>query len=190
MARLLLALLLVSFSALISATVYPIMVGQGGNFFVPANVTGLKVGDMINFTWVAGTHSVVLSDAPAGTCVQSQSIPNALFQTPTNQTGFSKMFNITETTPQTVWYFCSVGTHCQNGMFGTLKLESASNSTTPSPPSSSSSPNSPSSPKSPANPSQPAGTETAKASSANKGEISGALIIGSGLLMYFAGLFL
>ncbi|CAG8734579.1 534_t:CDS:2, partial [Cetraspora pellucida] len=138
-----------SFSALISATVYPIMVGQGGNNFVPANVTGLKVGDMINFTWAAGTHSVAISDATAG-CVLSQTIPNAQIQTPTNQTGFSKLFNITETSPQIINYFCGVATHCQNGMFGTLKLE--------------------------------AGTESAKASSANKGEISAALIIGSGLL--------
>ncbi|CAG8609816.1 17694_t:CDS:2 [Racocetra persica] len=181
MARLLLALLLVSFATFAYTTVYPVMVGQGGNTFTPQNITNLKVGDSVNFTWVNGMHSVTLSDAPAGTCVQSTSIQNSEIQAPTNVVGTSVLFNITSSTPPTVWYFCRVLQHCQGGMWGVLKLESASNSTNPSPSSAPKSPNGGSS-------SQPATPE--KTSSANKGEISGALIIGSGLLMYFAGLFL
>ncbi|CAG8669727.1 19712_t:CDS:2 [Dentiscutata erythropus] len=176
------------------------MVGGSGLTFTPQNTTAAP-GDTITFMWAGTTpHSVIQSDAPAGNCNKSATL--APYYPVNSVAGFNVTYTV-NATPPVIWYFCGVPGHCQGGMWGTIKLATATNGTAGSPtggatPASSGSPTGGDTGKGGkggnggnASPSGTTGTEasgTAKpASSASKGEISGALIIGSGLLMYIAG---
>ncbi|RIB02928.1 hypothetical protein C2G38_2226472 [Gigaspora rosea] len=118
----LLTLFLVTFATIISADLFTVHVGKdGGLVYDPHETTGLKLGDFVQFVWDSGTHSVTPSDGPDGSCTPSTTIPE--IQGPTSNPGRNVTFEIKEDTPSTVFYFCSVGFHCKDGMFGSLRVE-------------------------------------------------------------------
>ncbi|KAF0471945.1 Cupredoxin [Gigaspora margarita] len=120
-----LAVFLVCLSVVSAATI-EIKVGEGGLKFVDANHTVNK-GDMILFTWVGTVnHSVMRSDAPAGSCMPATNLKggaNATISGP-KMTGNASF--VIDGLDQTIWYYCGVGQHCQNGMWGVLKLAGGS----------------------------------------------------------------
>uniref|UniRef100_A0A1D1YFD8 Plastocyanin n=1 Tax=Anthurium amnicola TaxID=1678845 RepID=A0A1D1YFD8_9ARAE len=118
------------FLSVASAATIEIKVGDGGLKFNPANNTVNK-GDTILFTWVGTTnHSVIRSDAPAGSCMPATDLKggaNATISGPkmTGNTSF-----VIDGQDQTIWYYCGVGQHCPSGMWGVLKLAGGSDTTT------------------------------------------------------------
>ncbi|RIB12965.1 hypothetical protein C2G38_2041382 [Gigaspora rosea] len=212
--KILALLLVVTFANVIHAADIVVTVGANGqNVYSPQNVTA-NPGDNIIFMWGGGTHSVTQSGPPAGSCIKSASLPEIAPATAAAQAK-NVTFPVTANTPATVWWFCTVGTHCQSGMWGVLKVTggATSNSTTggATPSGAAASPASPAA-SSGSNPkggnggsgttsgnggnggsgTTPGGaasspSDAAKTSNANKGGFSGALIIVSGLLMYFSG---
>ncbi|KAF0471944.1 extracellular serine-rich protein [Gigaspora margarita] len=207
--KILALLLVVTFVNVIHAADIVVMVGSGTqNVFVPQNFTA-NPGDNVILMWGGGRHSVLLSGPPAGNCVQ---MPGSTAVSAAQDTATAKnvTFPITASTPATVWWFCGVPGHCQGGMWGVLKVNggAAVNSTTggATPSGAAAPPASPaaSSGSNPKGGNGGSGTtggnggsgttggaaaspSDAKASNANKGGFSGALIIVSGLLMYFSG---
>ncbi|RIB22243.1 hypothetical protein C2G38_2076078 [Gigaspora rosea] len=116
----LLTILLVTFATIISAELFIVHVGKNGDFiYDPQKTTGLKIGDVVQFVWDSGPHSVTPSDGPDGSCTQSTAIPE--IQSPTSDPGHNVTFEIKEDTPSKVFYFCSVSDHCDEGMHGSLE---------------------------------------------------------------------
>ncbi|KAF0465719.1 Cupredoxin [Gigaspora margarita] len=116
----LLTLLLVTFATIISAELYTVNVGKGGNLvYDPQKTTGLKLGDVVQFVWDSGFHSVTPSDGPDGSCTPSKNIPE--IQAPTDKPDHNVTFEIKEDTPSAVYYFCTVSDHCDEGMHGSLE---------------------------------------------------------------------
>ncbi|CAG8669712.1 19711_t:CDS:2, partial [Dentiscutata erythropus] len=103
MARFYLSLLAVFlvFLTVVSADIIDIQVGQGGLTFTPQNVTA-KMGDSLLFIWQNGTtmHSVIRSDAPAGSCIQATDLKSG-----------------------------NAGNHCKSGMWGVITVEGANGTT-------------------------------------------------------------
>ncbi|KAF0437533.1 extracellular serine-rich protein [Gigaspora margarita] len=115
----LLTLLLVTFATIISADLFTVHVGaNGNNVFDPQTTTGLKIGDVVQFVWDSGFHSVTPSDGPDDSCTPSKNIPE--IQSSTKKPAGNVTFEIKEDTPSTVFYFCTV--HCSGGMHGSLEL--------------------------------------------------------------------
>ncbi|CAH1755841.1 18495_t:CDS:2 [Entrophospora sp. SA101] len=97
------------------------------NIFEPS--TGnVMTGDTVTFTWVAGKHSVFRSDA-AKSCVKSASL-NALDSAGAFTAPKTFVYTVTETTGK-IWFFCGVGDHCANGMYGTLTVGAANTTAAP-----------------------------------------------------------
>jgi len=99
-------------AAISSAANVMVQVGQSGLAYSPSSITA-NVGDTVTFTF-DGTHSVVQStfNAPCsplanGFAVPAQSSSGAMFT-----------INITDTNPR--WFYCSVSSHCQDGMVGVI----------------------------------------------------------------------
>ncbi|CAG8730937.1 16266_t:CDS:2, partial [Gigaspora margarita] len=111
-----LAVFLVCLSVVSAATI-EIKVGEGGLKFVEANHTVNK-GNV--------NHSVIRSDAPAGSCMPATNLKggaNATISGP-KMTGNASF--VIDGLDQTIWYYCGVGQHCKNGMWGVLKLAGGS----------------------------------------------------------------
>ncbi|CAG8730931.1 16265_t:CDS:2 [Gigaspora margarita] len=182
------------------------MVGNGTqNAFVPQAVTA-NVGDNIVFMWGGGKHSVLLSSPPTGNCTPMPGTPPIAAAVDTAQAK-NVTFAVTANMGAKAWWICGVPGHCQGGMFGVLTINggAASNSTTGgATPSGAAAAPAASSGSNPTGGNGGSGTtggnggsgttggaaaspSDAKASNANKGGFSGALIIVSGLLMYFSG---
>ncbi|GBB83213.1 hypothetical protein RclHR1_00100017 [Rhizophagus clarus] len=84
--------------------------------FDPQNVTNAVQGDVIQWKFLGGQHSVVQSDGLTS-CEQSQN--TNFFQSVTNPP--SGIFEITiNDTQNTLYYFCSFASHCANGMWGVI----------------------------------------------------------------------
>ncbi|CAI2171316.1 2324_t:CDS:2 [Funneliformis geosporum] len=88
--------------------------GNGLLKFVPQNITAVK-GDVIRWEFEGGMHNVVQSDG-LGSCELSQ-MENTFKSTTNPVNGFE--LQITDT-KATLYYLCSVGTHCMNGMWGVI----------------------------------------------------------------------
>jgi len=131
------ALPLVALAGLASAqTVHVVNVGKNGASgalaYSPDTVTA-KVGDMVQFQFVGGSHSVTQSTFD-GPCVpvenNNASIAGFYSGTmtasgsSTNMATYSIMVN--STAP--IWVYCAVATHCQNGMSMVINENTAANS--------------------------------------------------------------
>ncbi|RIB12966.1 hypothetical protein C2G38_1773136 [Gigaspora rosea] len=118
-----LAVFLVFLSVASAATV-TIKVGDGGLKFNPQNATVNK-GDTVFFDWVGTVnHSVIRSDAPAGSCMPATDLKAISTAKMTGNATF-----VIDGQDPTIWFYCGVGQHCQNGMWGVLKMASGSETT-------------------------------------------------------------
>lgn len=119
------ATILPALAANITVTVGASQNGTTGLIFDPQVITA-QVGDLINFEFRGGNHTVTQSSF-ANPCTQQ-------FNTVTQQNGFSSPFmpfdatsgqigvftlEVTQTTSP-IWFFCARKPHCHGGMYGAI----------------------------------------------------------------------
>lgn len=92
-------------------------VGQGGNVFVPQNVT-INVGDTIRWVWATGNHNVV--SGTGGTADNKFCSPNNQTCATTPVSAAGATYSFTFTTKGSYPYFCRP--HVGAGMVGTITV--------------------------------------------------------------------
>jgi plastocyanin len=102
-----------------SMVVHVVSVSGNGNVFSPDRVTALP-GEMVQFQFRAGNHSVVQSnfDNPC-TPISQHTNQTGIFSNYADTSASGDMIptftvNVTNTTP--MWFYCSQARHCQSGM--------------------------------------------------------------------------
>lgn len=120
-----------SVPAFVSATNFTVLVGQGGTTFTPP-VTNAAVGDIINFQFMGGNHTVTQSTF-ADPCTQP-------FNATSGAAGFDSGFMPVDTNSSNImvwaleikstsplWFFCARKGHCQGGMAGAINPPATGN---------------------------------------------------------------
>lgn len=94
-----------------------IIVGKNGLTFEP-NSTKAADGDTLTFKFWPKSHSVVQGafDSP---CIPSDNGFNSDF-VPVASGAANETFVVTVNGTDPIWYYCSAGRHCQNGMVGVV----------------------------------------------------------------------
>lgn len=103
-----------------------VRVGQANNStalrYFPDNISA-KVGDTIQFQFAAGNHTVTQStfDAPCVPISQSSNNTGVYsgfmnVAAGLNSTGMVPVFSMPVKVATPLWFYCSQGKHCQNGM--------------------------------------------------------------------------
>lgn len=96
------------------ATTWKIVVApkKGVLRFVPFSVNA-KPGDILQFTWGAGPHTVTQSsgEAPCNATLSG-------FKSGSQNATF--VFEQTVNSTDPIWFYCGIPTHCQKGMFGVV----------------------------------------------------------------------
>jgi len=111
------------------ATNIDIQVGQSGLSFTP-NSTTASAGDTITFHYRGYTHNVIRGD-PSSACTplsvngngegSGGAFYSGTIPMPDGQDSSPTTFVVTvNDTTQPIWYYCSVGRHCQSGMVGVV----------------------------------------------------------------------
>ncbi|PKS08365.1 hypothetical protein jhhlp_005309 [Lomentospora prolificans] len=99
------------------ARVIPVVVGGPQDTFVP-NVVSAAPGDIIQFQFSSGNHTVTQSSAEAPCQPLQATVPGAVhsghipFQAGQQTVG---VFNMPVTSSNTMFLYCATGPHCQNG---------------------------------------------------------------------------
>ncbi|KAL1922558.1 uncharacterized protein VTP21DRAFT_10097 [Calcarisporiella thermophila] len=90
-----------------------ILVGAGGQNYDPPEAT-VRINETITWKWLKGPHTVTRSANATNPCSPfPDGFVGGKFDSGSLSTGtFSMQFD----TPGVVWYYCSVGQHCANGM--------------------------------------------------------------------------
>ncbi|EAT90651.1 hypothetical protein HBI56_158440 [Parastagonospora nodorum] len=110
---------------------------NGSLIFSPSNIRA-AVGDMIQFHFYAKNHSVAQStfDQPCMPIANVMSNMTTSFYSgfmPTNATFGTTSNVLTYTIPvrdeKPIWFYCSQGRHCQNGMVGAINAPASGNRT-------------------------------------------------------------
>ncbi|KAF7893513.1 uncharacterized protein EAF02_001051 [Botrytis sinoallii] len=116
-----------------------VRVGQANNStalrYFPDNISA-KVGDTIQFQFAAGNHTVTQStfDAPCVPISQSSNNTGVYsgfmnVAAGLNSTGMVPVFSMPVKVATPLWFYCSQGKHCQNGMVLVVNENTAANST-------------------------------------------------------------
>ncbi|KAH8816034.1 Cupredoxin [Xylogone sp. PMI_703] len=108
---------LVAVAAAVNAATIDINVGQTGLSFSPNSVTA-QVGDVLQFHFFPGGHSVVQGDF-ANPCQPSSSSAFFSGNLPGDSSG-NNVFLVTVTSTDPIWYYCSAPGHCPAGMVGVV----------------------------------------------------------------------
>ncbi|CAG8436283.1 3030_t:CDS:2 [Diversispora eburnea] len=116
-----------------------------GNLKYDPQTVDAKKGDVLVFTWLSdrSQHDVVQSDSE-GDCSESTTLTSIKSDIKSSGT---YNYTITEDANTKLYYYCSVGTHCESGMYGTINVVGDTTSTlarTSGSPSSRASPGAPS----------------------------------------------
>jgi len=103
-------------AGLAAAADFTVKVGEGGNVFVPSTIAA-SVGDTVSFHFTGSNHDVVQStfDAP---CAPK----DGGFHVPATADA-SAVFVVNVTTPDPVYFYCSVNRHCNLGMVGVINAK-------------------------------------------------------------------
>ncbi|KAK0716349.1 Cupredoxin [Lasiosphaeris hirsuta] len=104
---------LIALSATASAASHRIDVGKSGLTFTPDSVTA-AVGDTLEFYFVGGTHDAVVGDYGAP-CT-----PSATGERFSSGVQSGSATNVVVNTTEPLYYYCSVGAHCANGMVAAI----------------------------------------------------------------------
>ncbi|EKG17884.1 hypothetical protein MPH_04833 [Macrophomina phaseolina MS6] len=94
-----------------------IVVGKNGLTFEPNSTTAAE-GDTLTFKFWPMAHSVV-QGAFGSPCTPSESGFNSDF-VPTTSGAANRTFVVTVNNTDPIWFYCSQGKHCQNGMVGVV----------------------------------------------------------------------
>ncbi|TGO45999.1 hypothetical protein BCON_0351g00070 [Botryotinia convoluta] len=122
-----------------TAQTHIVRVGQANNStalrYFPDNISA-KVGDTIQFQFAAGNHTVTQStfDAPCVPISQSSNNTGVFsgfmnVAAGLNSTGMVPVFSMPVKVTTPLWFYCSQGKHCQNGMVLVVNENTAANST-------------------------------------------------------------
>ncbi|OAA60356.1 extracellular serine-rich protein [Niveomyces insectorum RCEF 264] len=103
---------LLSLAAAVTAATIEIDVGKGGLAFSPDTVTAAK-GDILEFHFVGGYHDAVKGD-PAKPCTPLAG--GFASATEAGSATNKNIFRVTVNDTNPIYYYCSVGAHCANGM--------------------------------------------------------------------------
>ncbi|CAG8606314.1 17464_t:CDS:2, partial [Cetraspora pellucida] len=93
-----------------NANTITVNVADKGLVFSPQNVTNAKKGDVISFSFVNGKHSIVQSDTPVSSGIQSR--------------GDKYDYTITQS-DGAIYFFCNYAQHCLNGEWGVIYVGSS-----------------------------------------------------------------
>ena len=109
---------LLSAIATVNAAVHTVTVGNGGLVFSPNNLTA-AAGDTVVFSFYPSKHSVAQATF-AKPCVpmDSSSFFSGAMATTSGVNANTYTLTINDTTP--IWFYCSVATHCESGMVGSI----------------------------------------------------------------------
>jgi plastocyanin len=101
-----------------SAAVHSITVGDGALAFSPANISA-AVGDTVVFSFYPTKHSVAQASF-AKPCVplNSSSFFSGAMTTTSGVNPDTFTITVNDTTP--IWFYCSVASHCESGMVGSI----------------------------------------------------------------------
>ncbi|KAF4980780.1 hypothetical protein FZEAL_3294 [Fusarium zealandicum] len=100
-----------------------VKVGDGGITFQPAELKA-AVGDVVEFHFYKGTHSVAQSsfDDPCEP-LNSTSFFSGEFSVTDDIS--DQVFSLTIKSEEPMWYYCATGQHCQGGMVGVINAPSS-----------------------------------------------------------------
>jgi plastocyanin len=110
--------LLSAVTAIASAAQHSVEVGNGGFTFTPNNLTA-AAGDTVVFTFYPSKHSVAQASF-AKPCVplNSSSFFSGAMSTTSGVNSMTYTLTINDTQP--IWFYCSVASHCEAGMVGSI----------------------------------------------------------------------
>jgi len=103
---------------------YTVLVGDGGNFYNPPAGYSIPAGHAIQFIWGDSTHSVTQSEDD-GECTP---LSGGFNFGPESDTTETQTFD----TAGDYYYYCSVGSHCASGMYGSITVTGSSSDTSSS----------------------------------------------------------
>jgi len=100
---------------------YTVIVGNNNTLtYQPSNITGVLVGDMINFVFVAGNHSVTQSSFAEPCQNLTSGGLDSGFQKIQDNSTMAMQYSFTMTNASVpLWFYCrqtAPKNHCQNGM--------------------------------------------------------------------------
>jgi hypothetical protein len=124
-------IILIHFISCINCETIVVTVGERGLFFSPQNITA-RVSDVIKFTFYSGKHQIVQSDGPAGSCIKSSNLNS--FASALQEGGEYNYIIPKSLKTDTLFYFCAYSSHCDYGMWGTIKIDQAPAPSTLDPP--------------------------------------------------------
>jgi len=123
----LLALLVATGAALVSAATFNVTVGDGGLVFNPNQVTAVQ-GDVINFEFHPANHTLTQSTFATPCTAMAGGVDSGFQPVSATQTTFPVFsFQVMQVTP--LWFFCAQTTHCQKGMVFALNVNATSPNT-------------------------------------------------------------
>ncbi|CAG8436279.1 3029_t:CDS:2 [Diversispora eburnea] len=93
-----------------------------GNLKYDPQTVDVKNGDTLVFTWLSdgSQHDVIQSDSK-GSCTASTKLTSLKTEIKSSGTW---NYTVTEAANTKMWYFCSVASHCESGMYGTINVVS------------------------------------------------------------------
>ncbi|KAK5657610.1 hypothetical protein OQA88_3189 [Cercophora sp. LCS_1] len=109
---------LLALAATATAASHRIDVGKSGFTFTPDSVTA-AIGDTLEFYFVGGTHDAVTGDYGAP-CTPNASGERFSSGVQTGSATNKNVFKVTVNTTAPLYYYCSVGAHCANGMVAAI----------------------------------------------------------------------
>ncbi|KAK4115965.1 Cupredoxin [Canariomyces notabilis] len=102
----------------VHAASHRIDVGRGGLTFTPDTITA-AVGDTVDFYFVGGTHDAVTSEyaTPCSPRASGERFSSGVQAGSANN---KNVFRVTINSTEPMYYYCSVGMHCANGMVAAI----------------------------------------------------------------------
>jgi plastocyanin len=140
--------ILATLASTVSATNFPVTVGEGGLIYNPSSINAAP-GDTVSFTFFPKNHTVTQSSFTAP-CEPLAGGIDSNFQPVAANASNVPQFSITVNATTPLWFFCRQVNHCETGMVFAINptanktfaqfqaTANASNSANGSPPSSSS----------------------------------------------------
>lgn len=104
------------------AATHTVTVGKSGLTFDPNVITAAQ-GDILEFHFYAQNHSVVMGVRGDGCQPASSGGFFSGFMPVTGSSEGSEVFQVTVNSTDTMYFYCSQGKHCQNGMVGVVNGE-------------------------------------------------------------------
>ncbi|KAK4451282.1 hypothetical protein QBC34DRAFT_295981 [Podospora aff. communis PSN243] len=105
---------LLALAATATAASVRIDVGKSGLTFTPDSVTA-AIGDTLEFYFVGGTHDAV-TGSYAAPCTPAASGERFSSGVQVGSASNKNVFKVLVNTTEPLFYYCSVGQHCANGM--------------------------------------------------------------------------